>query len=273
MGRTKLVEHTIDTGNHRPIRQGLRRHPLAHLEVNDKQVDEMVRNDIVKPVASSWASNVVLVRKKDGSHRLCVDYRALNSVTHYDTYPLPYTDTCLGSMDGAVCFSTLDLRSGYHNIPIRESDRDKTAFITRRGCFRYKVLPFGCSTAPSVYQRLMDLVLCGLTYFTCLVYLDDIIVYANDFETHLKRVREVFSRLRDANLKLNATKCYLFQIRVDFLGHVLSERGIEVQKEKVAVVRNWPLPRNLSELRSYLGLCSYYRRFVKGFADVAAPLY
>jgi len=119
----------------------------------------------------------------------------------------------------------------------------------------------------------MDLVLCGLTYFTCLVYLDDIIVYANDFETHLKRVREVFSRLRDANLKLNATKCYLFQIRVDFLGHVLSERGIEVQKEKVAVVRNWPLPRNLSELRSYLGLCSYYRRFVKGFADVAAPLY
>jgi len=109
MGRTKLVEHTIDTGNHRPIRQGLRRHPLAHLEVNDKQVDEMVRNDIVKPVASSWASNVVLVRKKDGSHRLCVDYRALNSVTHYDTYPLPYTDTCLGSMDGAVCFEGVAL--------------------------------------------------------------------------------------------------------------------------------------------------------------------
>jgi len=273
MGRTKLVEHTIDTGNHRPIRQGLRRHPLAHLEVIDRQVDEMVRNDIVEPAASPWASNVVLVRKKDGSYRLCVDYRALNSVTHYDTYPLPHIDTCLGSMDGAVWFSTLDLRSGYHNIPIRESDRDKTAFITRRGCFRYKVLPFGCSTAPSVFQRLMDLVLCGLTYVTCLVYLDDIIVYANDFETHLERVREVFSRLRDANLKLHATKCCLFQRRVDFLGHVLSERGIEVQEEKVAVVRNWPPPRNLSELRSYLGLCSYYRRFAKGFADVAAPLY
>ena len=119
----------------------------------------------------------------------------------------------------------------------------------------------------------MDLVLCGLTYLTCLVYLDDIIVYANDFETHLKRVREVFSRLRDANLKLHATKCCLFQRRVAFLGHVLSEKGIEVQEDKVAVVRNWPPPRNLSELRAYLGLCSYYRRFIKGFADIAAPLY
>jgi len=116
MGRTTLVEHTIDTGNHRPIRQGLCRHPIAHLEVTDKQVDNMVRNDIVKPAASPWASNVVLVRK-DGSYRLCIDYRALNSVTHSDTYPLPHIDTCLGSMDG-----TLDLRSSYHNIPIRETD-------------------------------------------------------------------------------------------------------------------------------------------------------
>ena len=119
----------------------------------------------------------------------------------------------------------------------------------------------------------MDLVLCGLTYVTCLVYLDDIIVYANDFEMHLKRVREVFSRLRDANLKLHATKCCLFHRRVTFLGHVLPERGIEVQEDKVAVVRNWPPARNLSELRSYLGLCSYYRRFMKEFADIATPLY
>ena len=180
-----LVEHTIHTGDHRPIRQGLHRHPIAHMDVIDKQVDEMVGNNTVEPAASPWASNVVIVHKKDGSYRLCVDYRALNSVTHYDTYPLPHIDTCLGSIYGAVWFSTLDLRSGYHNIPIRESDRDKTAFITRRGCFRYKVLPFGCSTAPSFFQRLMDLVLCGLTYLTCLVYLDDIIVYASDFETHL----------------------------------------------------------------------------------------
>lgn len=159
MGRTTLVEHTIDTGQNRPIRQPLRRHAWAHVEEIDRQVEELQQAEFVEPAASPWASNVVLVKKKDGSYRLCVDYRRLNSVTYKDSYPLPHIDTCLGSMNGAVWFSTLDLRSGYHNIPIREADRDKTASITRRGCFRYKVMPFGLTCAPSVFQRLMDLVL------------------------------------------------------------------------------------------------------------------
>ena len=142
MGRTNLIEHTIDTGQHRPIRQSLRRHPWAHLEEIDRQVAELQEADLIEPAASPWASNVVLVRKKDGTHRLCVDYRKLNEATYKDSYPLPRIDTCLESMNGVVWFSTLDLRSGYHNIPISEPDRDKTAFITRRGCFRYKVMPF-----------------------------------------------------------------------------------------------------------------------------------
>jgi len=174
-------------------------------------------------------------------------------------------------MDGATWFSTLDLRSGYHNIPICDRDKDKTAFITRRGCFRYKVLPFGLTTAPSVFQRLMDLVLCGLTYVTCLVYLDDIIVSAKDFNTHLSRLAEVFERLKQAGLKLHGTKCSLFQRRVSFLGHVLSGDGIEVQAEKFKAVRDWPVPKNISELRSYLGMVSYYRKFIPEFANIAAP--
>ena len=205
--------------------------------------------------------------------RLCVDYRALNAATYKDSYPLPHIDPCLGSMDGTVWFSTLDLRSGYHNIPIKEADRDKTAFITRRGCFRYKVMPFGLTCAPSAFQRLMDLVLCGLTYVSCLVYLDDIIVFARDFNSHKDRLQEVFERLRNANLKLHPSKCFLFQRRVAFLGHVLSEAGIEVQADKVNCVRNWPTPTNLTELRAFLGTCSYYRRFIAGFADTAAPLH
>ena len=129
MGRTTLVEHSIDTGQNRPIRQALRRHPRAHLDEIDRQVDELQDSGFVEPAASPWASNVVLVRKKDGSYRLCIDYRQLNAITYKDSYPLPHIDTCLGSMDGAVWFSTLDLRSGYHNIPIKESDKDKTVFI------------------------------------------------------------------------------------------------------------------------------------------------
>ena len=194
-------------------------------------------------------------------------------MTYKDSYPLPHIDTCLGSMNGAVWFSTLDLRSGYHNIPIREVDRDKTAFITRRGCFRYKVMPFGLTCAPSVFQHLMDLVLCELTYETCLVYLDDIIVFSRDFDSHVQRLREIFDRLKSANLKLHVKKCCLFQQCVNFLGHVLTQDGILVQPEKVEAVKSWPTPRNLTELRSFVGLCSYYRRFIPGFADMAAPLH
>jgi len=141
MDRTTIVEQTIDTGDHRPIRQRLRHHPMAHLEVIDSQVDKLIQNDFVAPAASLLASNVVLARKKDRSHRLSVDYRAMNEITYKDTYPLPHIDICLGSMDGAVFYTTMDLWSGYHNIPTKESDRDKNTFVTRRGCFTYKVLP------------------------------------------------------------------------------------------------------------------------------------
>ena len=176
-------------------------------------------------------------------------------------------------MDGATWFSTLDLRSGYYNIPIREEDRDKTAFITRRGCFRYKVMQFGLTCAPSVFQQLMDLVLCGLTYESVLVYLDDIILFSRDFESHVQHLQDVFELLRKANLKLHPANCCLFQRRVAFLGHVISEAGIEVQADKASTVQDWPTPRNLTELRSFVGLCSYYRRFIDKFADVAAPLH
>jgi len=234
---TNLVEHSINTESNRLIKQALRQHPRAHLDIIDQQVDELLQNDFIEPAVSSWASNVVLVCKKDGYHRLCVDYIAVNSVTYKNTYPLPHIDTCLGSMDGAVWFSTLDLRSRYYAISIKKTDRDKTTFITRRGSFRYKVMPFGLTCAPSVFRRLMDWALCGLTYDCCLVYLDNIIVFARDFDTHLHRLQAVFDRLRTAILKLHINKCCLFQRRVEFLCHVLSESGVEVQTAKVEAVQ------------------------------------
>ena len=189
IGRTHLVEYRIDTGDHRPIRQPLRRHPFKHLDLIDTEVAKMQEHGIVEPAASPWASNVVLVRKKDGSVRLCIDYRRINSITYKDSYPLPLIDNCLTALSGASWFSTLDLRSGYHNIPIAEEDRDKSAFVTRSGCFRFTVMPFGMTCAPSVFQRLMDFVLCGLSYLTCLVYLDDIIVFGRTFDEQLLRFR------------------------------------------------------------------------------------
>jgi hypothetical protein len=191
IGRTPLVECHIDTGTSHPIRQSLRRQPLKHMDVIDEHVNEMLRHGVIEPAASPWASNVVLVSKKDGSLRFCVDYRAVNSVTYNDAYPLPLIDNCVNAMSGSTWFSTLDLRAGYHNIPVAERDRDKTAFITRRGCWRYTVMPFGLTTSPSVFQRLMDMVLHGLSYEICLVYLDDIVIFSNTYEEQLRRLRAV----------------------------------------------------------------------------------
>jgi len=159
IGRTPLVECHIDTGESRPIRQPLRRQPLKHMDVIDEHVNEMLRHGVIEPAASPWASNVVIVSKKDGSLRFCVDYRAVNAVTYKDSYPLPLIDNCINAMTGSAWFTTLDLRAGYHNIPVAVKDRDKTAFITRRGCWRYTVMPFGLTCSPSVFQRLMDMVL------------------------------------------------------------------------------------------------------------------
>jgi hypothetical protein len=273
IGRTHLVEHTIDTGNHRPIRQPLRRHPVAHLEIIDKQVDEMLKYGVIEPAASPWASNVVLARKKDNSMRICIDYRKINQISYQDSYPLPHIDVCLSSLQGSSWFSTLDLSSGYFNIPVKESDKDKTCFITRRGSWRFNVLPFGLTSAPSVFQRLMDLSLSGLSYVSCLAYIDDILVYSTTFEQHLERLEEVLLRILNAGLKLKASKCHVFQRKVEFLGHIVSADGIEVQPSKVSAVLDWPRPTNLHELRSFVGFCSYYRRFVQGFANLAFALH
>src|SRR5208282_937541 len=205
--------------------------------------------------------------------RFCVDYRKLNDLTYKDSYPLPRIDTCLQSLGGARFFSTLDLRAGYWQTEIDSRDRDKTAFVTRRGTFRFKVLSFGLANAPALFQRLMDLVLVGLTWEACLVYLDDVIVYANSFEQQLERLTAVFGRLTEAGLKLKASKCQLFQRRVTFLGHVVSEHGVEPDPEKIETVRTWPRPRSLTETRAFVGLASYYRNHIKSFADIARPLH
>ena len=210
MDRTNLVRHTIDTGTDRPFKQPLRRHPMAYLPVIDEPVDKMLANDSCEQSYGPWASNVVLVKKSDGSLRFCIDYRQFNNLTVKNSYPLPRIDTCFDALSDAKFFSTLDLRQGYWQVENDPETADKTTFITRKGAFKFKVLPFKLSNAPAVFQRLMNLVMRGLTFESCLVFLDDIVVMSKTFEQHLERLRAVFGRLRSANLKLKPLKCKLF---------------------------------------------------------------
>ena len=272
LGLTHLVEHRINTGEQRPFRQPLRRHPLAHLAIIDQKVEEMLRARVIEPAASPFASNVLLARKADGSVRFCVDFRQLNQITYGDSYPLRRIDTCFDALGGNSYFSTIDLRSGFWQTPLDPRDADKTAFLTRKGQWRFRVLPMGLANSPSLFQRLMDLVLGGLTWDSCLCYVDDVIVFGKTFEQETERLQMVLQKFREAGLKLNPKKCRLFQRRVVFLGCTVSEAGIEPDPQKVSAVQNWPVPTNLTELRAFVGLSSYYRNWIAQFSELAEPL-
>jgi transposase InsO family protein len=273
LGRTGIVKHEIDTGSARPIKQMLRRQPIAQLPHIDKQVQDMLDQGIIEPSQSPWVSNVVVVGKKDGTLRFCIDYRMLNNITRKDAYPLPRIGDCLDALGGAKYFSAFDLRSGYHQVEMAEKDKDKTSFVTRTGTYRYKVMSFGLCNAPATFQRIMDVVMAGLNFQVCLVYLDDIILFSKTVREHLDRLELLLQKLRSANLKLKPSKCKLLRTQVEFLGHIVSAEGIGTDPRKIEAVLDWPIPSNLTEVRSFLGLCSYYRRFVKSFSSIAAPLH
>ena len=273
LGRTSLAQHRINTKNAEPIRQVPRRLPVHMQAEVDSHIESMNKKKVIQPSNSPWASPIVLVKKKDGSTRFCVDYRWLNDVTTKDAYPLPRIDESLSQLSGMKWFSTLDLCSGYWQVEVHPDDQPKTAFTTRRGLYEFTVMPFGLCNAPATFERLMETVLRGLQFDICLVYLDDIIVLGRTFDEMIQNLTQVFDRLAKAGLKLKAKKCTLFAKQVEYLGHVVSEEGIQTSPEKTQAIDNWPIPRNVTEVRSFLGLCSYYRKFVKDFALIASPLH
>ena len=210
--------------------------------------------------------------KKDGTLRLCIDYRLLNKITIKDKFPLPRIDDTIDALYGARYFTTLDLLSGYWQIEINEADKHKTAFICELGLFEFNRMPFGLTNAPSTFQRAMNNIFKKELYKYVLVYLDDIIIYSKTFEDHLVHLRRVFELLLSAGLRLNRTKCEFFKNKIDYLGYIVSKDGIAPNMKKIESITKYPEPTNQKELGTFLGLASYYRKFVRAFAEKAHPL-
>ncbi|KAL8603295.1 hypothetical protein ACOMHN_017408 [Nucella lapillus] len=279
-----LIQHDLDTGyvtkvEHNipdddiPVTQTFRRIPHHQMEEVKNHIQELLEKDIIQPSSSPYASPIVLVCKKNGDLRMCVDYRKLNAKTRRDAYPLPRIEESLDALQGAKYFSSLDLASKYYQVAMSEKDQHKTAFATPFGLYEFKRMPFGLCTAPQTFQRLMTVRMNDLLFQIILVYLDDILVYNKTFKEHLECLRHVLTRLQELGLKLNPDKCNFCRRSVQYLGYTVLSDGVATDEEKVEVVRRWPVPKTLQELRSFLGFASYYRRFVAGFAKISGPLH
>lgn len=273
LGKTDLVKHKIDTGNHPPIKIPPRRLGWAQRRALDEEVDKMMSKGVIEPSDSPWSSPPVLVKKKDSTYRFCVDYRKVNGVTRKDAYPLPRIDDCLDCLAGAKWFCTLDLSAGYWQIAMDEQDKGKTAFTTPRGHYQFKVMPFGVTNGPATLERLMELVLRGMKSEQTLCYMDDVIVSGITFDDTLACLEEVLERFSSAGLRLKPSKCELFRTEVAFLGHLVGCEGVRPDPCKIEVIKKWPVPVNVNELRSFVGFASYYRKYVAGFSEMAAPLH
>lgn len=244
----------------------------AKKEILKSEIEKLLSDNIIEECESPWAAPVVLVPKKDGGTRLCIDYRSLNSITKTDSYPLPRMDDLLHATKKTFFMTTIDLRSGYHQINVREEDRDKTAFVSPFGVYRFLRLPFGLCNAPATFQRLIDRFRSGIPNVMLLAYLDDLIILSEDFNTHIADVKLVFDRLRQFKLRANRDKCTFASARVKYLGHIITSDGIQVDPDKTAAIADIPPPRNVKQVQSFLQTCSWYRRFIDKFADISKPL-
>ena len=270
LGRTALLPFKITTTGP-PIRSKPYRYsPLQREEINS-QVDKMLENQIISESISDWSSPVTLAKKSDGSWRFCIDYRRLNSITERDNFPMPNINDTLDKLGGSKVFSKLDLASGYWQLEVSKEDRHKTAFVTSEGQYEFNVLPFGLTNAPGTFNRLMSLILRGHQRYA-MSYLDDIIIFSKSMSEHKDHIKAIFNVLRQVGLKIKGEKCEFFCKEVDFLGYVVCADGVKTDPKKLEAIRKIPYPRNVKEVRSFLGLASYYRRFIENFSKIAEPL-
>ena len=274
LGKTDMVKHVIRLDDQTPFRERYRRIPPHQYYEVKKHLKEMLEIGAIRKTQSPWASAVVLVRKKDGALRFCIDLRRLNARTIKDAQTLPRIEDSLDSLNGAVIFTSLDLKSGYWQVELDEESIPYTAFtVGPLGFYKCLRMPFGLTNAPATFQHLMESCLGDLHLNWCIIYLDDIIVYSETPEEHLQRLEAVFQKISKAGLKLKPSKCEFFRPEITYLGHVVSSRGIATDPKKIRAIQQWPRPTTVTEVRRFTGLTNYYRKFVHGYARVARPLH
>ena len=269
---TNYFTADIHTGDHPPIKQ--RAYPVS-IKQRDQikdHIDTLLRQGIIVPSCSAWSSPCLLVKKKDGSTRLVFDYRKVNAITRRDAYPLPVIDDVLTILHDSKYFTTLDLHSGFHQVELSPEAASKTAFVCPFGHFEWKRLPFGLTNAPSIFQRLMEFVLRDHLQKIVIIYIDDIIIFSRTFNDHIKHLCVIFEIIKNANLSLKPSKCFLAQKALDFLGYVISDKGILTQKSKTDAIQNFPRPTTVKEIRRFNGMVGYYSHFIENYAAIARPL-
>lgn len=273
VGETSVLSMTIDTGTHAPTSAlAFKTSPRERLLI-ESQIQELESHGIIEDSNSNWSAPVILVNKKDGGTRMCVDYRRLNALTKFDQYPIPLIDDLLNQFAGKKWFSVFDANKGFHQVPLTSLlDREKTAFRTHLGLKQFIRMPFGLKNGPAVFQRLMDRVLGNYNWKFALVYIDDLIVYSDTFEDHLAHCSLVLDRIKKAGLTLSLKKTRLFHQGISALGHRISNLGLGTSEGKIQAVAEWKAPTDVKQVQQFIGLATYYRRFIKDFATVAYPL-
>lgn len=272
MGCTNLIEHRIETEDERPIKIPPRRLPIAKREVVQSEINKWLKLGIIRESHSDYSAPVVLV-ERNGKPRLCVDYRRLNDKTKKDAIPSPNMDAIFDALSGSKYFCSLDVRACFHQIPMEKNSIQKTAFCTENKLYEFLYVPFGLCNSPSTCVRLIESVFAGLSPKAVLTYIDDVMTHGPTFDQTLANLRDTLSRLKGAGLKVNIQKVKLFQKEIKFLGHSVNEFGIRPDENKVEAVSAWPVPKSVTQLKSFLGLCAYERRYIQNFSDIAKPLY
>jgi hypothetical protein len=271
-GKTTLIEHDIEMEpGVKPVRQHSYRIPQAKLEIAKREVESMLELGVIEESNSPWSSPYLLVPKPDGTSRFCVNYKKVNHLSKFDAYPMPRIEGIIDRIGPAKYITKLDLCKGYWQVPLTERSKQYTAFATPMGLYQFKYLPFGLHGAPATFQRMMDRLLRGKENYAA-AYMDDLVIFSNDWESHLTHVQDVLETLRQANLTAKPSKCSFAQTQVEYLGHIVGNGQIKPKKTKLEAIENWERPKTKRDVRSFLGVSGYYRKFIPDYADTAAPL-